>query len=544
MMIMERGLVGGALQLRPPDRSRRKPSLLLASLSYVPVAWLCHPAMRRQTMPEALDRTVPLVPDHELLEIIGSGSYGEVWLARSRIGALRAVKLVHRFSFENDRPFQREFKGIQKFEPVSRTHEGLVDILQVGGTEDSFYYVMELGDAQEDGCQATTAPGNDGSVSGPRGELRTRSSGPSSALAYVPRTLRHELKRFGRLPAERCVEIGLALASALAHLHRHGLVHRDIKPSNIIFVKGTPKLADIGLVTDADRTVSYVGTEGYIPPEGPGSVSADIYGLGKVLYEISTGKDRHEFPEPLTQLASMPEQKLLLELNVIIHKACHSQPAERYRRAEEMRDDLALLQQGASIRKRRHHDRYRRMARRWLLRMPYLRRALEQEPDSVIINSAIGSMAWFDRDYDQAIQAYRQTLKMDDKMPTIHAYLGNVCEFRHLDSEAVKEYRKAATLAGTSNEILDALDSAYQEGGLHGYWQKSLEFERAKSNPNALRIALIYAHLKDKEKTIEWLENAFGDPDLIDIKANSWLDFVRSDRRFQALLERMHLPGP
>src|SRR6266496_1675321 len=81
----------------------------------------------------------------------------------------------------------------------------------------------------------------------------------------------------------------------LAHLHAVGFVHRDIKPSNIIFVNGAPKLADIGLVTSIDEAHSLVGTVGYIPPEGPGSPQADIYSLGKVLYEAAFGKDRQEF---------------------------------------------------------------------------------------------------------------------------------------------------------------------------------------------------------------------------------------------------------
>jgi serine/threonine protein kinase len=67
----------------------------------------------------------------------------------------------------------------------------------------------------------------------------------------------------------------------LAHLHEQGLVHRDIKPSNVIFVNGVPKLSDIGVVTDAGDTQSIVGTEGYLPPEGPGTPQADIYSLGQ-----------------------------------------------------------------------------------------------------------------------------------------------------------------------------------------------------------------------------------------------------------------------
>src|SRR5436309_7316310 len=98
------------------------------------------PSLQHPTSPP------PVIPDHQLLRRIGGGSYGEVWLARNKLGTLRAIKIVYRSTFEDARPFEREFKGIQKFEPISRSHEGLVDILQVGGTDDYFYYVMELAD--------------------------------------------------------------------------------------------------------------------------------------------------------------------------------------------------------------------------------------------------------------------------------------------------------------------------------------------------------------------------------------------------------------
>src|SRR5450755_2538249 len=91
----------------------------------------------------------PTVPDHELLRLIGRGAYGEVWLARNAIGTLRAVKIVHRQSFERTEYFEREFKGLLKFEPISRSHEGLVHVLQIGrrDAEGYFFYVMELADA-------------------------------------------------------------------------------------------------------------------------------------------------------------------------------------------------------------------------------------------------------------------------------------------------------------------------------------------------------------------------------------------------------------
>src|SRR5262245_23714229 len=78
------------------------------------------------------NRAPPPVPDHELLRKIVGRSYGEVWLARNVLGTLRAVKIVYRRNFSEAYPFDREFNGIQKYEPVSRTHGGLVDILQIG----------------------------------------------------------------------------------------------------------------------------------------------------------------------------------------------------------------------------------------------------------------------------------------------------------------------------------------------------------------------------------------------------------------------------
>src|SRR5438552_13879437 len=74
----------------------------------------------------------PHIPDHELLRRIGLGSYGEVWLARNVVGAYRAVKVVYRDRFEDERPYEREYSGIQKFEPISRTHDRLVDNLKIG----------------------------------------------------------------------------------------------------------------------------------------------------------------------------------------------------------------------------------------------------------------------------------------------------------------------------------------------------------------------------------------------------------------------------
>jgi len=297
------------------------------------------------------NRPPPRVPDHELLRCIGRGSYGEVWLARTTLDTYRAVKVVYRSDFEDARPFEREYTGIRKFEPVSRSHEGLVDILQVGRNDQEgyFYYVMELADD----VAPVFKPANQVEPAGPTLPTGKSALQPDS---YSPRTLSAERRLRGRLPARECVALGVSLSGALVQLHRHGLIHRDIKPSNIIFVGGKAKLADIGLVTDETEPLSYVGTEGFIPPEGPNSPQADVFSLGKVLYEVSMGKDRLDFPEPATALEELPDHDELIELNSILLKACQPDRRQRYPSADEMHAELEMLHHGKSVREKRNRE--------------------------------------------------------------------------------------------------------------------------------------------------------------------------------------------
>ncbi|MBI3416847.1 MAG: protein kinase [Verrucomicrobia bacterium] len=302
------------------------------------------------------DAQPPAIPDHELMRVIGEGAYGEVWLAHNAVGTLRAVKIVRCNRHDSAESFDREFKGLQKFEPISRAHEGLVDILTLGLLPDGagFYYVMELADAANVG-QAS-------SLSAAKGNSNSGEAGKMPALLYAPRTLRADLKSHGALPADEVITLGLKLTAALAHLHAQGLVHRDVKPTNIIFVSDEPKLADAGLVAAVDDARSLVGTAGYIAPEGPGTPQADLYALGKVLYEAVFGKDRQEFPALPADVASRPDHARLLELNAILLKACATDRCERYQSADEMRADLELLHAGRSVKRRRTRQKARRFS--------------------------------------------------------------------------------------------------------------------------------------------------------------------------------------
>ena len=281
------------------------------------------------------------IPDHELVARVGQGSYGEVWLARNVMGSFRAAKFIFRKTFKEAHPFQRELAGIQRFEPVSRTHPGFVHVLHVGRNEgeEYFYYLMEVADDVRTGQNIDPAK-------------------------YEPKTLSTEIARLGRLPVSEVIILAKQLLAALAHLHEKALVHRDIKPANIVFVNGAPKLADIGLVASVLEARSYVGTEGFIPPEGPGSVRADIFSVGKVLYETATGKDRQKFPELPSNVGLTGDSEQFLELNEIILKACEPEASRRYQNAREMLTELELLDAGGSVRKARRDAAIARRVRR------------------------------------------------------------------------------------------------------------------------------------------------------------------------------------
>lgn len=277
----------------------------------------------------------PPIADYKLLRLIGQGSYGDVWLARGVTGIFRAVKIVWRNRFPDIRPYEREFEGVTRFAVISLREPSQLALLHAGRQEDAgfFYYVMELADDV---------------VSG-------REIDPDQ---YTPRTLKDFARqRGGSIEITEVIALGTALARALASLHAAGLVHRDIKPSNVILVGGVPKLADIGLVAMASAQLTFVGTEGFVPPEGPGLPSADVYSLGKLLYELATGLDRNEYPRLPPNLAAHPDRRGLLELNEVLVRACESDARLRFQDAATLLDELLLLQAGKSVRRLRRAER-------------------------------------------------------------------------------------------------------------------------------------------------------------------------------------------
>ncbi|MFM2178047.1 MAG: hypothetical protein RL015_2145 [Verrucomicrobiota bacterium] len=327
-------------------------------------------------------RPAPEIRDHETLRIIGRGAYGEVWMARSVTGALRAVKVVWREDYDHSESFEREFEALKRFEPISRRHPGLVPVLQVGRSDAQgfYYYVMELADDLEQG----------------------RNIQPD---AYKPHTLGLEMKRAKWVKAERCLQIGVNVAEGLHYLHENKLIHRDVKPSNLIFIDGACRLADIGLVALLGQR-SFVGTEGFVAPEGPGSPESDVFSLGMVLYEASTGKDRLDFPDIPSCSETGDQLDVWQRLHRVICMACAPKAKDRYMSAYEM----ALALKGQPL------PSQRRSVWQWVA------------VASVILAAAVGFGMWLaQRDAAQgtvAVQKSTPMLMIKTEPPGAHVFSG------------------------------------------------------------------------------------------------------------------------
>lgn len=178
-------------------------------------------------------------------------------------------------------------------------------------------------------------------------------------------TLRQRLDRERQLPIAEVVEIGRTIASALHYAHARGLIHRDVKPENILISAARACLADFGIARAlehlSDNTSSsglVRGTAAYMSPEqASGELDydgrSDIYSLGCVLYELLAGVAPFVGPTAQSVMAqrfvqpprpvSMYRPEVPRALEVVIQLALKLAPAERYRNAGEMANDLARV---------------------------------------------------------------------------------------------------------------------------------------------------------------------------------------------------------
>jgi serine/threonine protein kinase len=254
----------------------------------------------------------PEVPDFELLRQVGRGGFGEVWLARNlATGHLRAIKVIPLQKGGKVDPAGREITSLTRLEAnVRQKHPNLLDIQHVGRTEKHLFYVME--------------PADD--VAGGR---------PQATETYQGATLENLLCG-GPLTADECLRLTRELLAGLGALHKAGMVHRDVKPANCLFVDGTLKLADFGLLTESHGAVSRIGTETYMPPDGRMDMRADVFAAGLVIYEMLTGLPARRFPTLAGRAETIRRYRELAALNRLALTACQREPGQRPLDAQAM----------------------------------------------------------------------------------------------------------------------------------------------------------------------------------------------------------------
>lgn len=191
-------------------------------------------------------------------------------------------------------------------------------------------------------------------------------------MEYVEgESLSARLKR-ERLPIDRIVAIGRQLAAALAAAHATGIVHRDLKPANVqLMVDGSLKVLDFGvakalaILSTTERTTTQAdierrgqaGTPGYMSPEQmlghPVDDRSDIFGLGVILYEMTTGRRPFTGTDPVDLVVTMSKRppradagdsRVPRELADIIARALEPDAAKRFQSAAELEGALAALE--------------------------------------------------------------------------------------------------------------------------------------------------------------------------------------------------------
>ncbi len=193
--------------------------------------------------------------------MLGRGGMGEVYRATDlTLGQAVALKFLPEAAAGDGRGLARFYNEVRMARQV--THPNVCRVYDVGQVDGLHYISMEFVDGED---------------------------------------LSSLLRRIGRLPPDKAIEIARKLCAGLAAAHEKGVLHRDLKPANIMIDgRGNVVIMDFGLAGLSEQLQADVrsGTPAYMSPEQLAgtevTAKSDIYALGLVLYELFTGKRAFE----------------------------------------------------------------------------------------------------------------------------------------------------------------------------------------------------------------------------------------------------------
>jgi TolB-like protein/DNA-binding winged helix-turn-helix (wHTH) protein/Tfp pilus assembly protein PilF len=181
-----------------------------------------------------------------------------------------------------------------------------------------------------------------------------------------------------------------------------------------------------------------------------------------------------------------------------------------------------------------------------------MRKAMELDPLSPIIQSFAGVTFKWARRYDDSLAQFQKVNQIDPNFSLNHERLAQLCAILGRYDEAVTEETKARLLAGEKpKDVLAKMKTLQWElatKGERGYWKEQLQFARDQQNPpeayvRPYGLAIIYAHLGENAKAFENLENALAERDtqITELAIEPQFDPLRSDARFADLERRIGL---
>jgi serine/threonine protein kinase/tetratricopeptide (TPR) repeat protein len=175
-------------------------------------------------------------------------------------------------------------------------------------------------------------------------------------------------------------------------------------------------------------------------------------------------------------------------------------------------------------------------------------KACEHDPLSLINNTGIGWTLYFSRQYEQAVESLRKTLEIDAHFVFAHAMLGKSYLQLGRLQEAIRELQAASDSSGASPLYQAMLGHAFGAAGNFSDAHRilnQLKEQSARSYLSSYCMAEVYLGLGDEDLVFEWLEKAYEERarTLVMLKVEPEVDRLRSDSRFESLLQRMNFPN-